>query len=147
MNDIEFTRFMSHVEVGDCWLWTGKSSGGYGYFRLRGKMKLTHRLMLERVLGRALREGMETLHSCRKRHCCRPEHLREGTQQENMEDRDRDGTTAQNSGEQHGRSKLTEEQVRAIRADARSQRVIAKEYGVTQRNISMIKRRESWKHI
>ena len=103
--------------------------------------------MLERVLGRALGEGMCALHSCRNRHCCRPEHLREGTQQENMEDRDKDGTTAHNRGEQNGFSTLTEDQVRAIRADARIYKLIAKDYGVRVSTICRIKLRETWTHV
>jgi hypothetical protein len=145
MDDTEFARFMSHVEVGECWLWTGKSSDGYGQFGLHGKHKLTHRLMLERVLGRALGEGMCALHSCRNRNCCRPEHLREGTRIENEADKVRDGTTA--NGERCGNSKLTEDQVRAIRADTRIYKLIAKDYDVYASTIGCIKRRESWSHI
>jgi len=139
MDDTEFARFMSHVEVGECWLWTGTlSRTGYGQFYLRKKTRDIHRLMLERVLGRALGEGMHTLHSCRNKHCVRPEHLREGTQQENMEDRTRDGNT---------HHILTEDQVRAIRADTRIERVIAPEYGVSRATIGQIRRGQTWKHI
>ena len=139
MNDAEFARFMSHVEVGECWLWTlSLNHNGYGQFHLRGKPKVAHRIMLERVLGRTLGEGMFALHSCGNRHCCRPEHLREGTHQENMDDRTRDGNT---------HHLLTEDQVRAIRADPRSHRVIAEEYGVSHTTIGEIKRRERYTHI
>jgi len=51
------------------------------------------------------------------------------------------------SGELHGLSKLTEEQVKAIRADVRSQSIIAAEYGVQQPSVSKIKRRERWAHL
>jgi hypothetical protein len=148
MDDTEFARFMSHVEVGECWLWTaGKGRDGYGHFRLHGNTKRTHRLMLERTIGRALGEGMCALHSCRNRHCCRPEHLREGTRVENAADKVRDGTTARIRGERNGLSNLTEDHVRAIRADPRSQRVIAEEYKVSHAAIGYIKRRETWTHI
>ena len=45
------------------------------------------------------------------------------------------------------RSRLTEEQVLAIRADTRPQRSIAADYGITQTNVSAIKRRQTWTHL
>lgn len=146
MDDAEFARFMKYVDVGaQCWLWTGvRDKHGYGKFWLRS-YKFTHRLMLERTLGRALGEGMCALHSCRNTNCCNPEHLREGTPMENQRQRVLDGTD--NRGEQHGNSKLTEEQVRAIRIDTRTQRVIAEEYGVGQSLISDVKTRKKWSHV
>lgn len=150
MNDAMFDRFMTHVDVGTepdaCWLWTGCiRTDGYGSFRIAGKRHVTHRLMLARKLGRALGKGMMALHSCRNRHCCNPDHLREGTQVENMADRVRDGTD--NRGENSASSKLTEDQVRAIRADPRTQRVIAAEYGITGSNVCCIKLMQTWKHL
>lgn len=137
LTDEEYTRFMRYVDVGECWLWTGGLVRGseYGRFSLGYMTYLTHRLMLARKLGRELGDGMLALHSCRNRRCCNPDHLREGTPAENQADRKRDGTA-------YGiktPSKLTDDQVRAIRADPRSQGVIAAEYGVNQSTISYIK--------
>ena len=42
---------------------------------------------------------------------------------------------------------LTEEQVRAIRKDPRAQKIIAADYGLSQGQISRIKRRKKWKSI
>ena len=50
-------------------------------------------------------------------------------------------------GEDNTASRLTAEQVKRIRQDGRSNRTIAKAYGVAGRTIDRIKRRESWKHI
>lgn len=50
-------------------------------------------------------------------------------------------------GEKIGASKLTADQVEAIRADTRVQRVIAEEYGVAQTLISQIKLRKIWAHL
>lgn len=50
-------------------------------------------------------------------------------------------------GERHHKSKLSEDDVRAILADGRMQIEIAAAYGVTQGLIGMIKRREIWKHL
>lgn len=148
MDDRDLARFMRHVEVAEdgCWLWTAsKINTGYGQFRFQGTMKLAHRLMLERKLGRAISVNMEALHSCRNRHCVNPEHLREGTRQENMDDKVKDST--ENSGEKNGQSKLTEEQVRTIRADTRTSYTICKEYRVSSATIRDIKCRKTWSHV
>lgn len=50
-------------------------------------------------------------------------------------------------GEDATNSKLTADQVRAIRLDARKQKTIAEDYGIEQSNVSAIKRRKSWAHI
>ena len=50
-------------------------------------------------------------------------------------------------GEYHSSAKLTEDAVRAIRADTRLQREIAADYGVDQTLISQIKARKLWAHV
>lgn len=44
-------------------------------------------------------------------------------------------------------AKLSEHDIKNIRLDRRTQMEIAKDYKVSQTNISAIKRRETWKHI
>lgn len=51
------------------------------------------------------------------------------------------------SGEQHGNSKLTAEQVVAIRADPRVARLVAKDYGIHLSNVYLIRNRKAWAHI
>lgn len=50
-------------------------------------------------------------------------------------------------GEQHGRSKLTENDVRLIRTDARFHRLIAADFGVSPRVVWMIKQGITWRHV
>jgi hypothetical protein len=51
-------------------------------------------------------------------------------------------------GERSGKSaKLNDEKVRAIRADTRTLKVIAAEYGVTYQAIHHIKSRKNWAHV
>jgi hypothetical protein len=50
-------------------------------------------------------------------------------------------------GEQIASSKLDAEKVRAIRSDTRSQGVIAEQYGISQANVSFIKRGITWRHV
>lgn len=51
------------------------------------------------------------------------------------------------SGDLHGLSKLTADQVLSIRLDRRLQRDIAADHGIQQSTVSKIKRRERWVHL
>ena len=50
-------------------------------------------------------------------------------------------------GEKHHGAKLTEAQVRAIRADPRRHKFIAADYGLHRVHISRIRSRAIWKHV
>jgi hypothetical protein len=141
------SRFWRKVrkEEGGCWLWSGHTGSDYGVFTIRGKQVLAHRLSLAMSLGREIAPGMYACHGCRSKNCVNPAHLREGTHQDNMADRQRDGTSAR--GSLHGRAKLTEEKVRAIRSDPRSHAAMAKEYGVSAVAIGYIRRGKTWAHL
>jgi len=84
---------------------------------------------------------------CHNGRCVQLEHLRWGTQAENMADRLEDGT--HHRGERCPTAKLTESQVREILAlrGAMLQREIAARYGVSPSLISLIHSREVWAHI
>lgn len=71
--------------------------------------------------------------------------LRWGTNQENSDDMVRHGT--QCKGMDSHLSKLTEQDVRDIRASTLSQSALAKRYGVSQGNIYQIIHHITWKHI
>lgn len=47
----------------------------------------------------------------------------------------------------HGNARLTDDQVRAIRTDMRSQKLIAADHNITQSVVSEIKARKSWRHV
>ncbi len=71
----------------ECWEWqAGRHSRGYGIFYLTGHTQiLAHRLALALATG-TIPEGAYALHSCDNPPCCNPNHLRWGTQAENMHD-------------------------------------------------------------
>ena len=50
-------------------------------------------------------------------------------------------------GERAGLAKLTERDVRAIRASTETQVAIAKQFGVTQAAVSCIRLRQTWAHV
>lgn len=129
-----------------CKEWNGcRFSQGYGVVRMHGKNIKAHRLSLEHKLGRSLHEGMFALHSCNNPPCCNPDHLREGTHQENMDDKIR--SNRQPRGELNGKSKLTEQQVSEIRENTQklTQYQLADLYGVKRPCIAKIQRGKIWR--
>lgn len=76
-------------------------------------------------------------HVCDNRACIRVEHIIPGTRADNVRDRDMRNRTAR--GTRNGKTKLTPEQVDAIRADHRTHQVIADAYNVARSTVSMIK--------
>lgn len=125
-----------------CILHTGKpDKDGYGKVKVHGKTWKAHRLAYTRQVG-PIPEGLVLMHSCDNRMCINPEHLTPGTHQENLADRDAKGRQAK--GTRHGRSKLTKEDVVAIRESSLTQQAIAAQYGVSQASISDIIRRVTW---
>lgn len=92
---------------------------------------------------------MQVLHRCDVKICVNPDHLFLGTQADNIRDMDAKGRRRQINvrGTAHYAARLTEDQVRAIRSDTRTQVVIAAEYGTTQGMVSCIKLGKKWKSV
>jgi len=84
-------------------------------------------------------------HKCDNPHCINPEHLEIGSSYDNIQDRNKRNRTAKN--ENHGRAKLTNQEVISIYYMEGSQQSIANKYGVSQRLISAIKLKEIHKDI
>ena len=122
------------------------NQGGYGTLKHKGKQRMAHRAMWEHKNG-PIPDGMVVCHSCDNRRCINPEHLFLGTTQDNVDDKMAKGRFISNLGERSGTSKLTEEQIAAIRIDTRPQRVIARDFGVSQSNVSLIKAGSTWGHL
>lgn len=129
-----------------CLLWLGAvHCNGYGQYTHKRRSYLAHRLAWQEANGRPVPAGMLVCHKCDVRLCVNPDHLFLGTHAENIADMVAKGR--QGRGSRHSQAKLTVSQVLAIRADGRSQRAIAMDYGVTQTQIGMIQRRRHWGHI
>lgn len=77
-------------ELGRCWDWTGPAHPtGYGNVRSpEGKSNYAHRTSFFLTHGRMPAQGMHVMHSCDRPSCVNPAHLREGTPQENVDERD-----------------------------------------------------------
>jgi hypothetical protein len=110
--------------------------------------RAAHRAAWEQENG-PIPGGLLVCHKCDVRSCINPAHLFLGSAADNAQDMARLGRApegAQN-GELHGRSKLTDEQVRAIRRDSRPLAAIAAEHGVSDSLISRIRNRHLWPHL
>lgn len=130
-----------------CWLWLAACNRrGYGVFGTKDGPKLAHRVAWETWRG-AIPIGLQVCHKCDVPTCINPGHLFLGTHDDNMADKMRKGRHGFASGERCHLAKLTNEQVRAIRADKRILREIAADYGVRLQLISQIRRGEIWKHV
>lgn len=143
-------RKVEMITESGCWIWMGALEGGKyrrGKFSVGGAVLKAHRVAYELFKG-AIPEKALLLHNCDIPCCVNPSHLRPGTHTENMHDlRDRNPNCVFAPGERHSQAKLTEDDVRAIRAMSGTQREIAKAFGLTQGNVSMIRSRKSWAHV
>lgn len=152
--------------LGPCWVWTGTTDEkGYGRFYLNHRQRiLAHRFSF--LVSKGVLEedgsyhGTCVLHRCDNPACVNPEHLRAGTNKENVEDRVVKGRCARGEraglrkhperaarGERNGSAKLTLEQVCAIRSRRESGEgvvVLAKEFGVSKQLISAICTNKVW---
>ena len=156
MDQETIDRFMKYVgeeRPDGCWLWTGSiRDNGYGQFcigsRKDFKMYLTHRLMFIHCYGEP-EIGLDVCHKptiCHNRTCCNPEHLEAKSKKENQDDRLIDKTDCR--GIRHPRTTLSEDQVREIRKRfTEPQKVLSKEFNVSQAVISNIIHRRSWKYL
>jgi hypothetical protein len=92
---------------------------------------------------------MVLLHTCNNPGCVNPEHLRVGTQAENVAHCIASGRRAR--GERYGFAKLTMEDVVLIRtaytSGKFSQRELAEAAGVSQSMVSRIVRGKKWEHV
>ena len=150
MTEKDTARFLKKIAPAkwdDCWLWTDKpDTYGYGQFCLNGKKPRAHRVSYELFEGK-IPDGLIVRHTCHRPLCVNPAHLIVGTQQDNMDDRQRAGRQAK--GETNGRAKLPDSAVREIRdlAGRFTQREIGEMYGVSQQQISLIINNKTWKEI
>lgn len=149
-------RFWKKIhKTNTCWLWTAfKMPSGYGQFRIKNRMMLAHRVSWELKNGPILDSKLCVLHKCDNPPCVNPDHLFLGTLEDNIKDmmdkKRNSKETAGAQGEQNGRAKLTEQQVKEIRSRPiyrGSQSKLAKEFEVSINLISRIINRKIWKYL
>lgn len=118
---------------------------GYWHIKLgRSFQSAVHRLVALAFLGPRPRD-MECRHLDGNRLNPELSNLAYGTREQNYHDRHRHGTD--NSGERHGNSKLTNEQVDLIRNSQESSERLAQELGVTVGTVSKVRFGRAWRHL
>lgn len=153
-----FSRFWSKVnkhgptpshcpDIGPCWTWTrARNACGYGLFKLSGKAQLAHRVSW--FLEHGSWPQQLVLHRCDNPACVRPEHLFPGDPADNSADKIKKGRLNPRDGERNGRAKLSRDDVASIRsrhaAGGVTQTALAKEFGVSQVQISHVVRGIAW---
>ena len=128
-----------------CWLWKGAvDKDGYGVFSYYKKTYRAPRIALQ-VAGTKVMQGDLVCHTCDTPRCVNPSHLYVGNPQSNVDDavaRDR-----HMRGMRSPHTKLTDEDVNAIRLASGTHNEIALRYSVTSSTISLIRSRKTWKHL
>lgn len=159
-------NFWSKVKQGselECWEWQGaRTSSGYGNLSWHGLHVQAHRVAYYLAVGgisletEFRREGKAkqyrrfVLHTCDNRGCCNPNHLFLGSMRANLLDAYAKKRKVQPRSK-HTNAKLTKAQVVYIRnaydTGAALQTQLADKFGVSQRVISLVVRRETYKDI
>lgn len=144
-------RFESKFAKKDgCWEWVAhRNNMGYGKFALNGRMQYAHRVSYELYIG-AIPNDLQVLHHCDNPACVNPSHLFIGTPSDNMRDCANKGRSAHPYGEKNTHSKLSEWQVKEIRARyflGTLQASLSRDYSVTHQTISDIVLHKTWKGV
>lgn len=139
------------LDSSGCLLWvSGKNDRGYGYLYINKKQILAHRYVWQRYKG-PIPKGIGVLHKCDTPACVNLDHLFLGTQADNNYDRERKGRGVYLKGEEHGRAKLTNNEVIEIRKKfiphKYTYKDLAKEYNVSKQLIGFILTKRNWKHL
>jgi hypothetical protein len=149
-------RFERNIDKsGDCWVWTGsKNMKGYGQIKVGRRKRgypvvLVHRWAYQQWVGR-LRNDLVVMHTCDNPSCANPDHLRLGTQADNMQDmrskgRNRKGVGSYAFGAR--KRKLTDDDVRAIRIDDRPANEVSAHYNISEPHVYAIKARKRKAHV
>ena len=132
---------------GECLIWPFyRNDKGYAAWSINGRPRMAHRIIFEMVSGPPPSPSHVAAHNCFNgdHGCVNPNHIRWATASENEQDKVLSGTS--NRGAQHGLSKLTENDVRAIRRleGVKQQKEIAEMFGVSKWTVGDIIRRKRW---
>lgn len=132
-------------EPDKCWEWpAARTPAGYGRVAIARVVQYAHRLSFVCFVG-PIPEGHMVCHRCDNPPCWNPAHLFTGTATDNARDRSQKGRSQR--GEDHYARKLTEDQVREIRASDLSGPELARRYGVKFASIYKIRDGRSWAHV
>jgi hypothetical protein len=150
-------RFYQEVVLTDtrgpndpCLIWPfATDRRGYGQIRIDDRLRTVSNLICRQVHGEPPSPDHESAHSCDRGQegCVTLSHVSWKTHAENMAEMAERGRS--NRGERSPTAKLTEADVREIRALRGKMKgyKIAEKFGMDGSHISAIQRRKVWKHV
>jgi hypothetical protein len=146
-DDAALAHRIEKLPESGCWIWMRKvNKGGYGVTSVGRKTMAAHRAVYEYRTGQSIPPGMVLMHLCDVRSCVNPDHLRVGSYQDNTNDCIRKGRDYR--GTRHHRSKLSEDDVRYIRANPdKPLRELGRELGVTMQCVWAVRHHRKWAHV
>ena len=160
MSEQEFVEwFWSNVAIQTaekCWVWThSRNKRGYGLVRKDGKRLYAHRASF--ALHNGYEPSQNVLHSCDNVSCVNPYHLRDGSQLENVKDRQerqrsawhRHPETMLANLAKSRVGRLSDEQVDTIRrryAGGESAKAIASDFGISFDQVPRIARGKQYRY-
>jgi len=120
--------------------------GGYGAFRVEGKIERANRVAYELFKGEV--GEFHVCHTCDNPRCVNPEHLFLGTRSDNMKDAYDKGRLVPPLGQRFEGS-LSRLEVRDIKRALRDKGIaeVAREFGVKYQTVKDIKRGKSYKRV
>lgn len=138
------TECIDHGKKGNHFGYSTKSVGGRP--ENGGVVVMLHRWVFAEKMGidvRALPGSVHVRHTCDNPRCINPDHLIEGTQQDNIQD----CVTQQRHahGERNGKARLTLEDVLKIRESTLSIKELALKYSVAPRTIRDVINNVTWR--
>ncbi len=137
-----------------CFEWSGsRDIHGYGWIHFDGRTVKTHRASYAAFVA-PVEAGQTICHRCDNPPCMEPTHLFVGTHLDNMRDMKAKGRRRPDvgyvKGEAHHSSKLTEGDVRrmrALRVEGATYTVLVAEFGVSKQTVGDICNHKIWKHV
>ena len=160
LSESTVARFWTKVDVrepDECWPWTAavrSTRCQYGVLKVDGRVRLAHRLSYEIANG-PMPDGVLVCHSCDVPLCVNPAHLFAGSYRDNAVDALQKGRmtpvqTRHQAGVENLNARLTEDVVRAIRADrAGGMNLVplAAKYGVGYSTVRDVVAGRTWTHV
>lgn len=146
--EARFWSRVAHADKRGCMAWTGRlDPNGYGRIDYQGRPTLAHRVAYELTNGPAV--GGVVMHTCDNPQCCNPDHLRLGTQADNVADMDMKGRrrVGVRRGAECNKTKLTEDQVRLVFSSLEKPADLAARFGVSTTAIRYIQSGRNWRHV
>lgn len=147
-NEKVWARFLKRCQPkpNGCIEWSNPThKDGYGYFKFEGKNRIAHRMAWFLRYGEWPKGRL--LHSCDNPPCVNVEHLREGSQQDNVREMFEKNRHLLSTSKCRKRKRLTIEQVLEIRrlaAEGWSVTKLAKAYNLSRSSMSLVVNRKSW---